>query len=253
MSECTTKHCAQCNLIKDINDFGRSYSYRRKICSACRSLNRRESYKINKEKILSQNKKWRDNNLEKKKAYDKNYYIRNRLKILNRCKSAEYKLKIIPVKRRWAFLNREKIKNYPSYNKRKKKPPGFFKNKLKTNSSFRLRVSISNSIRKSLKKKNISKCKKSFIKYLPYSIQDLKFHLENLFEPWMHWGNWGVYKSKIWDDNDSSTWTWQIDHIIPQSMLPFHSMEEENFIKCWSLENLRPLSAKQNCLKSNKY
>ena len=41
---------------------------------------------------------------------------------------------------------------------------------------------------------------------------------------------------------------WHIDHIIPQSLLPYSSMEDDNFKKCWALSNLRPLSAKQNLL-----
>lgn len=62
----------------------------------------------------------------------------------------------------------------------------------------------------------------------------------------MTWDNWGIYDPVVWDDNDSTTWTWQIDHIIPQSMLKFDSLEHDNFKKCWVLENLRPYSAKQN-------
>lgn len=71
------------------------------------------------------------------------------------------------------------------------------------------------------------------------------------FEPWMTWGNHGRY-SKLWNDNDSLTWTWQIDHIISQSKLPYTSMTDENFKKCWALENLRPLSAKQNIIKGDR-
>ena len=62
----------------------------------------------------------------------------------------------------------------------------------------------------------------------------------------MNWQNKGSYRVKTWDDNDQTTWKWQIDHIIPQSDLPYTSMEDDNFKKCWALENLRPLSAKQN-------
>jgi len=29
-------------------------------------------------------------------------------------------------------------------------------------------------------------------------------------------------------------------------------MEDENFKKCWALENLRPLSAKQNIIEGNR-
>lgn len=89
--------------------------------------------------------------------------------------------------------------------------------------------------------------KRTCIKYLPYTIQELKQHLENQFEPWMNWNNHGKY-TKNWNDQDSATWTWQIDHIIPSSTLPYTNMEEENFKKCWSLENLRPYSAKLNTI-----
>lgn len=64
----------------------------------------------------------------------------------------------------------------------------------------------------------------------------------------MTWQNKGTYNKATWDDNDPTTWTWQLDHIIPQSDLPYSSMEEDNFKKCWSLNNLRPLSSKQNLL-----
>ncbi len=68
----------------------------------------------------------------------------------------------------------------------------------------------------------------------------------------MNWENQGIYNINTWDDNDSSTWTWQLDHIIPQSKLPYTSMEDENFQKCWALENLRPYSAKQNIKDGNR-
>jgi hypothetical protein len=64
----------------------------------------------------------------------------------------------------------------------------------------------------------------------------------------MNWNNQGVYRPSLWDDSDSSTWVWQLDHILPQSDLPYTSMEDDNFKKCWALSNLRPLSAKQNLL-----
>ena len=69
----------------------------------------------------------------------------------------------------------------------------------------------------------------------------------------MNWDNWGCYNPKEWNENDSTTWVWQIDHIIPQSKLPFDSMEHPNFKKCWALENLKPISAKENIIiKNNK-
>ena len=54
----------------------------------------------------------------------------------------------------------------------------------------------------------------------------------------MSWENYGIY--------------WQIDHIYPQSLLPYDSMDHPNFLKCWSLDNLRPLEATENIRKGNK-
>ena len=59
-------------------------------------------------------------------------------------------------------------------------------------------------------------------------------------------------KCQNWDDNDISTWTWQLDHIIPQSKLSYTSMEDDNFKKCWDLSNLRPYSAKKNILDGDR-
>jgi hypothetical protein len=88
----------------------------------------------------------------------------------------------------------------------------------------------------------------SIASHLPYTIQELKNHLESQFEYWMNWGNQGVYRVETWNDFDPTTWTWQLDHIMPQSDLPYTTMEEENFRECWKLSNLRPYSAKQNLL-----
>jgi hypothetical protein len=79
-------------------------------------------------------------------------------------------------------------------------------------------------------------------------MQELKEHLEKQFEPWMNWNNYGIYKKSQWNNDNMTTWTWQIDHIIPHSDLSYISMEDENFQRVWSLDNLRPLSAKQNNL-----
>lgn len=36
--------------------------------------------------------------------------------------------------------------------------------------------------------------------------------------------------------------------IIPQSCFSYTNMNEENFKKCWTLDNLRPYSAKLNSI-----
>lgn len=95
-----------------------------------------------------------------------------------------------------------------------------------------------------MKKRGSSKNGSSIVQYLSYTINELALHLESQFEPWMTWDNHGTHN--VWNDSDPSTWKWHIDHIIPQSDLPYTSMEDENFKKCWGLDNLRPLSSRQN-------
>lgn len=218
-------------------------------CKKCYYNNNREYflekqkayYHKNKEDVLEYQKQYRENNndaiKEKKKQYyednkeekaaiDKAYYEKNKEKIKKR--SREY-----------SKNNRKQINKYKQ-------------DRMNTDVFYRLSHYVSTSINKKLKVNNGSKNNKSINYYLPYSIDQLKLHIEALFEPWMNWENHGAYNVNTWDDNDPATWTWNIDHIIPQSHLPYSSMEDENFRKCWALDNLRPLSAKQNVLDKNR-
>jgi len=173
--------------------------------------NKRIYHRENKEKLNLKSKKYRQNNLELLKEKDRIYSRTHR------------------VERRNYFnqFAREQRKKFPH---------------------IRIKHAISANINNALKSSNSSKNGESIKKYLAFSPQELKIHLENQFESWMNWNNYGRYDSKSWDDNNPSTWTWQIDHIIPHSIFVYSSMEDENFKKCWALDNLRPYSAKQNSI-----
>lgn len=84
----------------------------------------------------------------------------------------------------------------------------------------------------------------SIWKVLPYNADDLKQHLESLWEPWMSWDNYGGTSNDIRK-------TWWVDHIVPQSALLFNSLDHPNFLECWSLKNLRPLEKKANMSKGS--
>lgn len=122
------------------------------------------------------------------------------------------------------------------------------KRKRNTDPIFKLRGNVSNKICFYLKLNDSSKNGKSILKFLPYTISELRTHIESQWlisgNEWMNWDNYG----KI----SSIRKTWHIDHIIPQSLLPYDSMEHPNFQKCWALSNLRPLEAFENIRKSNK-
>jgi len=129
--------------------------------------------------------------------------------------------------------------------------------KQRKNPIYKLRLNVSRSIHRSLFAVGKSKAGQSMFQYLPYTIEDLKNHIENLFSHpdnlingkiWMTWGNYGKYNANTWHDNDFLTWTWELDHIIPHSEFKYESMNDKLFLECWTLSNLRPYSAKQNLL-----
>lgn len=190
---------------------------------------RKISYKNNKNKINNTSKKYRSEHKEEVKAYNKQYRMDNKIEIA--LKEKEYKQK-----------NKDKINNTSKKYKAKKR---------RNNLVFRIQNNVSCEIRNSLRANNVIKhgSKSSWI-YLNFTPQQLWEHLLNhqQKQEWMNIHNYGTYNSKTWDDNNHLTWTWNIDHIIPQSDLPYTSMEDENFKTSWSLDNLRPLSAKQNLL-----
>ena len=186
------------------------------------------------------------------KKYKKQYYENNRIQIL----AAQKQSNVLHPEymQTWRILNKENIKTYNTqYYEANKQEINQNKNKYrkerkKKDPLFKLRTDISRTIVTTLKQNNSSKNGCSVIQYLPFSLNQLKQHLEGLFESWMNWNNHGKYNKKSWNDMDSTTWNWNIDHIIPHSLFKYDSMNSKEFENCWSLSNLRPLSSKQNIL-----
>lgn len=194
--------------------------------NAKKKQTRKIYYEENKKEIITTSVIYYWNNKDKKKIYDRKYYLNN----IDRLKEED---------RAYRLNNRNKINKYNR---------AYIKNRLQNDKVFKLRTSISRSINVILKKNFSSKNNQSCLKYLPYTTKELKQHIESLFETWMCWANWGIYDPMIWDDENPLTWTWQLDHKTPQSQLLYTSMTDDNFKICWSLDNLRPLSAKQNII-----
>lgn len=108
----------------------------------------------------------------------------------------------------------------------------------------KLKHRISVSVRDALRSK---KCKKGGRTFdaLPYTVIELKEHLEALWEPWMNWENYG-------GKSDDKRKTWQIDHINLHSSFNYNSINDKEFIECWSLSNLRPLEKIANFKRKKK-
>ena len=78
---------------------------------------------------------------------------------------------------------------------------------------------------------------------LPYTAKELTEHLESQFDENMNWDNHGQLKPE--------RYTWQIDHIRPRTDFEYTTLDDSQYQECWSLDNMRPLSAKENVLKGN--
>lgn len=101
---------------------------------------------------------------------------------------------------------------------------------------------MSRRLRHALNKRNIDK-KNATFEILGYSVKQLIEHLESKFEDGMTWDNAGRKKGIR---------CWHIDHIIPDAVFNYSSFEDEDFKKCWALENLQPLWEEDNLQKSSK-
>lgn len=97
----------------------------------------------------------------------------------------------------------------------------------------KLNNSMSGRIRYSLKYG--SKNGRHWESLVGYTVYELKKHLESKFDYNMSWDNYGTY--------------WEIDHIIPICVFNYESPEDIDFKRCWSLDNLQPLEARENVRK----
>lgn len=101
-----------------------------------------------------------------------------------------------------------------------------------------LRSRLSRRMRHALKGRNLSKGWLSVFDILGYSPEQLKQHLESKFQVGM-----------TWDNREQ----WHVDHIVPDSWFTYSSINDEQFKKCWSLENLQPMWKLENISKNNRY
>jgi hypothetical protein len=268
------KICSKCGFKKDKILFSKGKNFKdglQSMCKDCAKVYREDNkaaissskkihYENNKEDILQYQKEYYQNNKEDivivQKEYRKNnkieiadnnskYYEENKTDISLQHKKyyENNKEKVVAIQKKYYQNNKEKVDSY-----RRK----FYKNRVQNDLLFKIRRRVSSQVWHFLFKNGFSKDKKSICQFLTYSMQELKEHLEKQFELWMNWDNYGRYVAKDWDDNDSITWKWQIDHIIPHSKFKYSSMEDQAFKDCWALSNLRPYSAKQNLLDSNR-
>jgi hypothetical protein len=114
---------------------------------------------------------------------------------------------------------------------------GYQNERLRTDLSYRLHNHISRAIRRAIKKNQ-----QTTFDILGYSMDELRQHLESLFQPGMSWQNYGTH--------------WHIDHVIPKSWFHFEAetdLDRYELKWCWSLPNLQPMWMQANLQKKNRH
>jgi hypothetical protein len=164
---------------------------------------------------------------EKKKEYYRERYLKKREEI--REKQKEYyqqnKDMFTNTNKEYYLNNKETIiKHNSEY--RKTRELNDYLYKLKN----RIRSLIGNSMKRNGYKKNTKTHK-----ILGCTFEEFKQHLENQFEPWMNWDNYGKYNGEL-------NYGWDIDHKIPCSS----ALTEVELLQLNHYTNLKPLCSKIN-------
>lgn len=112
----------------------------------------------------------------------------------NSCKKCEYK-KTKKWKKENSEITKEYNKRYLSNNRERlnKYKNNWFNEKMKSDSNFKLRKKIKTTINDAFRSKS---CKRNtkIIEILGCSIDEFKLYLESKFESWMTWDNHGLYE-----------------------------------------------------------
>jgi len=162
--------------------------------------------------VTERSKQYYGNHKKERNEYDKIYRENNRETDLDR-------------KKEWYYQNKNDVNKLSVKNRKTKRKKDVF---------YKMTVNIRNLISNSLRRENISKKNKTF-EILGCTFEEFKIHIENKFESWMNWDNYGKY-------NGEYNSTWNYDHIIPISS----ALNEGDLIRLNHYTNFQPLCSKIN-------
>jgi len=160
-------------------------------------------------------KKWREKNDEYLKEKHKNWYRENK-------------------EHRKEYLKEYREKNYEKIKETKR---NYEKKRKSTDPIYKLIGNFRTAIYTVLKENNVTKYGHYF-EILGYQPEQLINHLEVQFKDGMSWDNYGE---------------WHVDHKLPITYFKFNDVTDNEFKRCWSLENLQPMWGSENISKSNKF
>jgi hypothetical protein len=142
----------------------------------------------------------------------------------------------------WSEKNRDHLNNYhkewreKNINKHRENKRNYEKNRKSNDPLYKLISNFRTAIYQVLKENNVKK-NGHYFDILKYTPQQLIEHLEKQFSDEMTWDNYGL---------------WHVDHKHPISLYNIEEIGDDEFLKCWSLDNLQPMWGSENIKKSNK-
>jgi predicted transcriptional regulator len=144
--------------------------------------------------------------------------------------------------KKWAEQNKEHLNKYikeyreKNIDKIRKTKRDYQQHLRDTDPTYKLISYFRTAIYQVLKESNVEK-NKHYFDVLQYTPKQLIEHLELQFTDGMTWDNYGE---------------WHVDHIKPISSFNIIEMGDNEFMKCWCLNNLQPMWGEENIRKSNK-
>jgi hypothetical protein len=131
------------------------------------------------------------------------------------------------------YLKEYREKNIDNIRKTKR---DYERNRKASDPLYKLISNFRTAIYQVLKESNVEK-NGHYFDILGYTPEELIVHLENQFTEGMTWENYGEF---------------HVDHKLPISSFNIKEIGDEEFMKCWCLDNLQPMWGEENIRKSNK-
>jgi len=144
--------------------------------------------------------------------------------------------------KKWAEQNKEHLSKYikeyreNNVDKIRQIKRDYERNRKARDPIYKLISNFRTAIYTVLKESNVDKYGHYF-DILQYTPEQLIRHLELQFKDTMSWDNYGE---------------WHVDHKLPITHFNISEMGDEEFMRCWSLDNLQPMWGIENIRKSNK-
>jgi hypothetical protein len=195
-----------------------------KVCTKCNVEKTLDNYSVDKQKKEGIRPSCKQCDRHKNKL---NYY-----KNIEKCKAK---------KAEWRAKNLDYFKEYRKVTKKKYKKNravanAYSKRRKETDPGFKLRINLGIRVSNIMRRISANKpC--SIVKAIGCTTEELKNHIESLFQHGMNWENYGRTG-------------WHVDHIVP--LCKFDLTKEGDYKKANHFSNLQPLWAVDNLRKGGR-